>query len=249
LNDAASRARPRVLAFGTVYNEAHRVEPVLEGCEALVADGTFDECLVIDDGSTDETPSIIKRHPRLSSVRHPQNRGVGGSIRTGYRYALDHGFDVLTLFAMNGKDDPADARHVLAPILAGEADYVQGSRFLPGGSSDHLPPHRRVSIHTFTLAFSLLAKHRFSDCTNGFRAYKVALLRDPRIEWEQPWIGDRYELEYYVHFQTAYLGFRLVEVPVSKNYPNDNKSYSKIRPVDWLRMLRPMVYLRLGLRH
>jgi glycosyltransferase involved in cell wall biosynthesis len=247
-SEAIPRRRGRVLAFGLVFNEAHRVAPVLDACERLLDEGIADTFLIIDDGSTDGTAAILARHPRFAHIRHPSNRGAGASIRAAYRYALEHDFDVVTLFAMNGKDDPMQARHVLAPVLAGDADYVQGSRFLRGGASDHLPVHRRVSIHAFTLAFSALAKHRFSDCTNGFRAYRTAILRDPRVDWEQEWIGDRYELEYYIHFQVAYLGYRVVEVPVSKNYPNDNKPYSKIRPIDWLRMLRPMVYLRLGLR-
>ncbi len=244
----AAAPRPRVLAFGAVYNEAHRVGPVLARCDELLAGGVFDEVLIVDDGSTDDTPALIAAHPRIKCVRHETNRGASAAIRTGYAHAIDGNFDVLTLFAMNGKDDPADARTVLAPILAGSADYVQGSRFLPGGSSEHLPPHRRMSIHAFTLAFSALANHRFSDCTNGFRAYRTSLLRDPRLDWNQSWIGDRYELEYYMHFQAAFLGYRVAEVPVSKNYPNDNQPYSKIRPADWLRMLRPMVYLRLGMR-
>jgi glycosyltransferase involved in cell wall biosynthesis len=239
---------PRVLAFGLVFNEAHRVAPVLDACERLLDEGIADAFLIIDDGSTDDTAAILARHPRFVHIRHASNRGAGAAIRAAYRYALEKDFDVVTLFAMNGKDDPLEARRVLAPILADEADYVQGSRFLRGGSSENLPLHRRVSIHAFTVAFSALAKRRFSDCTNGFRAYRTSFLRDPRVDWEQEWIGDRYELEYYIHFQAAYLGYRLVEVPVSKNYPKDNQPYSKIRGIDWFRMLRPMVYLRLGLR-
>lgn len=236
-----------MLAFGPVFNEAHRIDPILTKCEQLLDEKIVDEFLIIDDGSTDGSSEMVARHPRFRCIRHATNRGAGATLRTAFHYAIDNGFDIVTLFALNGKDEPLDVKKVLEPILAGRADYVQGSRFLPGGSNLNLPPHRRISIHAFTAAFSLLAGHYFSDCTNGFRAYTTAFLTDPRNDWEQAWIGDRYELEYYLHYQAA-SRFRVAEVPVRKNYPTDNKSYSKIRPADWIRMLRPMVYMRLGLR-
>ena len=87
-----------------------------------------------------------------------------------------------------------------------------------------------------------------TESTNGFRAFRTALLRDPRINWRQQWL-DRYELEPYLLLKAITLGYRHCEVPVTKIYPPHQLGYTKMRPfVDWWSILRPVVYLGLGLR-
>lgn len=237
-----------VIAFIPVYNEEARLPSLLESYKPLLADGTVHELLVVDDGSTDRTPGIVRGFDYVSVVAHSQRQGCGDAIRSAYRHALAGGFDVFVIMAGNGKDDPAEIERLLEPIRAGRADYVQGSRFLHGGHSEGLPAHRNVAIRVFTWTFSLFLWRRFTDCTNGFRAYRTALLQDPRIRWDQPWLGHSYEIEFYMHYKAAQL-YRVVEVPVSKVYrPNPDGSYTKVRVRDWLTNLKPLVYLRLGVK-
>ena len=115
--------------------------------------------------------------------------------------------------------------------------------------SGGLPSHRNLAIRVFTLTFSLFVGQRFTDCTNGYRAYRTSMLRDERLDWTQDWLGS-YELEYYIHYKAIQLGYRVEEVPVAKVYrqPSADGSYSKMRARDWLVALKPLLYLRLGLK-
>ena len=90
---------------------------------------------------------------------------------------------------------------------------------------------------------------RCTDLTNGFRAYRLALLRDPRVNVWQAWL-DNYEYEYYVHWKAYTLGYKVAEVPVTKSYPpQKGVGYSKIRPFSgWWSMLRPFVLLALRIK-
>ena len=150
--------------------------------------------------------------------------------------------------AANGKDDPAESPRLIDQLQRGY-DYVQGSRYLEaGGASLNLPRGRDLMIRGYTLMFRLLTGFPASDVTNGFRAYRLSILDDPRIRLDQSWL-DRYELEYYVHWKVIELGYKVVEVGVSKTYPKGGGNYSKIRRVrDWWSILRPVVYLGLGLK-
>lgn len=240
---------PRVLAFLPVYNEETQVGPLLDKYQPVVAKGIVQEVVAVDDGSTDQTSEIMRRYPFCSVISHPTHQGCGDAIRSGYRYALEKGYDIFVIMAGNGKDDPAEIERLIAPILANEMDYVQGSRFLPGGYSQGLPQHRNVAIRVFTWTFSLFLLRRYTDCTNGFRAYRTAILRDPRLDWAQEWLGHSYEIEFYMHYKVAALGYRVSEVPVSKIYrPAKDGSYTKVRIRDWLTNLKPLFLLRLGLR-
>ena len=238
-----------VIAFVPVYNEETHIAELLDRFNPVLEAGTVQEVVVVDDASTDQTPAILRRYPNVTVITQQAHQGIGSSIRAAYRRALEGNYDVFVIMAGNGKDDPALIGRLLAPVLADKADYVQGSRFLPGGQSKGLPRHRYVAMRTFSLVFSLMVLHHFTDCTNGFRAYRTAVLRDDRIGWSQSWLGQGYELEYYIHYKVAQLGYRVTEVPVSKIYRRaPNGSYSKIRWADWPRMLRPLLYLRLGFR-
>jgi len=232
----------KVGAIIPVYNEKDRIGGVLE----RFAEGAVDAVVVVDDGSTDETPEIARRSKSIV-ITHPRRMGVGAAIRDGLARLREGGFDVAVVLAGNGKDDPAEIPRLLAPIRTGEADYVQGSRFFEGGSFKNLPWGRYFMIKGYTWLWSLLLLRRLTDVTNGFRAYRLAALQDPRVRLDQPWL-ETYDLEYYLHFKALSLGWKFREVAVSKNYPS-RTNYSKIRPLlDWWSIVRPLFYLRLGLR-
>ena len=166
-----------------------------------------------------------------------------------FQYALDHNYDALVIQAGNDKDDPLEIPALVAPLAANAADFVQGSRYLRGGGFGNMPRYRVLGTRIIhPLVFSIAARKRVTDSTNGFRALRTAILRDPRVDWRQPWL-DRYELEPYLLMKAIRLGFRHLEVPVTKIYPRHELGYTKMRPfVDWWSILRPVVYLGLGLK-
>lgn len=98
-----------------------------------------------------------------------------------------------------------------------------------------------------SLVFRLLTGFPATDATNGFRAFSTAVVGDERIRLHQTWL-DTYELEPYLLYQAIRYGWRVREAPVTKRYHRD-LGYSKMLPGrDWWRILRPILFLRLGLR-
>ncbi|MEW5701584.1 MAG: glycosyltransferase family 2 protein [Candidatus Zixiibacteriota bacterium] len=235
---------PKILACVFVYNEGEKLQATL----ARFPERRNYDVIVMDDGSTDEARAIIDHFPFVH-LRHDTNRGVGAAFRTAFAYALERGYDIFIPMAGNGKMHPEDIPSLLAPILEDGYDYVQGSRYMPGGFHEHLPQFRKLAIPIVTRLIGLLIGYRGgTDITCGFRAYKLALIRDPRLDINQSWL-DRYEMEYYIHYYAVTLGYRITEAPVAMRYPASKKNYSKIRVfTGWWSMLRPWVYLTLGLR-
>ena len=231
----------RVGAVLPLYDEGAAAADLVRRMPASVS-----AVFVVDNGSHDDGPELAER-AGATVMRLGRERAIGAAIRAGLVAASAAGCDVAVVMAASGKDRPEEIPALLSRIDEGY-DYVQGSRFMPGGTSANLPRVRGLLIHVFTWAFRLLTGFRGTDVTNGFRAYRLALLDDPRVDIEQGWL-DGYELEYYIHWKAITLGYRVVEVPVSKTYPARGRAYSKIRPVvDWWHMLRPALLLALHLR-
>src|SRR6266545_2323634 len=233
----------RVLAATFAFNEGEKIRRTLA---RHPSDRAYD-LLVVDDGSTDGALSSVDRRVRV--LRNDTNRGIGASMKQVFEYVLEQGYDVLVIHAGNDKDDPLEIPALLAPIAAGAADFVQGSRYLGGGGFGNMPRYRVLGTRVIhPLIFSIAARKRVTESTNGFRAFRTSILRDPRIDWRQPWL-DRYELEPYLLLKTIRLGYRHVEVPVTKIYPPHALGYTKMRAfVDWWSIIRPVVYLGLGLK-
>jgi len=233
----------RVLAATFAYNEGEKIRRTL----ARHPQGRSYDLLVHDDGSTDGALNGID--PSILVLRNETNQGIGASMKRVFQYALEHGYDVLVIHAGNDKDNPLEIPALLEPIARDAADFVQGSRYLAGGGFGNMPAYRVLGTRVVhPLISSLAARKRITESTNGFRAFRTALLRDPRIDWRQPWL-DRYELEPYLLLKAIRLGYRHVEVPVTKIYPPHEIGYTKMRPfVDWWSIIRPIVYLGLGLR-
>jgi dolichol-phosphate mannosyltransferase len=207
------------------------------------------EVVVVDDGSRDRSPELAERLG-FQVIRHTSNRGVGAAIRTGIEHARRAGgLEYVVIMSSNGKMHADEIPRVIAPILEGRADYVQGSRFLEGGRSLALSRFRRGAIPAFSAVASTILGRRFSDITCGFRAYRLGLFDDPRVNLAQPWL-DHYEAELYIHYYACRLGVRIVEVPVTIDYSHlAAKRHSKMAPViGWWSMLRPFLLLSTGMK-
>ena len=240
----------KILAIIPVFREIEKIGSVLKAFEP----GLVDEiCLVVDSPN----PRILQEIERGKSqtqvpvkiIRNPARKGIGHAIRQGYDYALSEGFNLIVVMAGNGKDDPHEIPRITGPILTEGFEYVQGSRFLPGGRRERNPYLRGVFSRLFPFLWTWLTGVRCTDVTNGFRAYETSILHDSRINVQQSWL-DRYQLEYYLHYKVLTLGYKFAERPVSKIYAYRHKGgYSHISPFkDWWQIVGPIVLLRLGIR-
>jgi dolichol-phosphate mannosyltransferase len=238
------------LAIIPIYGEASSIGTVLERFEP----GFVDEiCLVADSPS----PQTLKRveeagqkiNVPIHTIHNPGRKGIGYAIRQGYSYALDNKFDLIVVMAGNGKDDPREIPRLTTPILKEGIDYVQGSRFLPGGRRDENPFLRSIFTRLFPVVWTSMTGVHCTEVTNGFRAYRSSILADPQINVWQTWL-DNYELEYYLHYKALTLGYKFAERPVSKDYKEIRKGkYSHISPLkDWWQIVGPVFLLKLGVK-
>jgi dolichol-phosphate mannosyltransferase len=233
-----------------VYGENDHVCQVLSRFRKGLADTI---CLVVD-SPLKQVMDMVRETARQTGItvhiiKNRRRTGVGCSLRQGLRYLVQEGLDIAVIVAGNGKDDPSEIDRVVRPVLAGECDYVQGSRYLPGGKCVGAPFVRTVFNHLYPLFWSLVTGKRCTEVTNGFRSYRLSILRDHRINLDQYWLNG-YSLEYYLHYKVLSLGYRVKEVPVTKVYPFSNRGgYSKIQPLkDWWPIISPLILLFLGVR-
>jgi glycosyltransferase involved in cell wall biosynthesis len=135
------------------------------------------EVVVISDGSVDRTAEVAAEHG-AHVIRLPFNLGIGGAVQTGFRYAWEGSYDVAVRVDGDGQHDPAELARVLAPVLAGEADIVVGSRFAGEGDSEYRSSApRRVGIRVLAWIVSAIARQRLTDTTSGFQALNRRAIR------------------------------------------------------------------------
>jgi dolichol-phosphate mannosyltransferase len=243
--EARAKEKRRVICIAPAWNEGSRIARVVTRVPAEHVETS----LVVDDGSTDDTAAVAERSG-ATVIRNDRNRGVGAAIRAGLDHAREKGYEIAVIVSGGGKTPPEQISRLLEPILNGDADLAQGSRYTGGGEFIRMPLTRRWGTRAYTALFSLFVGRRVTDASSGFRAIRLTLLDDIRINLGQEWL-DRYELEPYLLFKAISLGHRVVEVPVTIEYPaaTEGVAYTKMRAVlDWWRIFRPVLFLVLGIK-
>lgn len=236
----------KIIAILPAYNEEKKIGRVVSGIKEEVEPGLIDTVLVVDDGSTDNTAEDAK-NAGCKVIKKSKNAGVGAAIRTGIDYALEHNFDIVLIMAGDDQDLPIEIPRVLEPIIKDDYDFVQGSRRLYGKRVINMPHFRRLTTKIYSFVFDFLVKTSVTDATNGFRAFKLGVLKDKRINLWQDWLNT-YELEPYLFYKVISCGYKVKEVPVTKKY-HEFEAYTKMVPIrDWWRILRPIIFLRLGIK-
>jgi glycosyltransferase involved in cell wall biosynthesis len=159
-------AEPRRIALVPARNEQGAIGDVVREIRGF--DPGLD-VLVIDDGSTDSTAELAAAAGAIV-LRLPFNLGIGGAVQTGFKYAVDHGYELAVRLDGDGQHDPAELPKLTGPLLRGEADIVVGSRFADPDPAYRPQLARRLGIGFFAAVVSLLVRQRVTDTTSGFQA-------------------------------------------------------------------------------
>jgi glycosyltransferase involved in cell wall biosynthesis len=213
---ALKQVQPKVIAAIPAYNEEKFIAEVVENALQYV-----DEVIVVDDGSTDRTAEAAENAGALV-VRHEVNKRYGGAIKTCFEFARQMDIEVLVTIDGDGQHDASDIPLALAPIKAGQADIVIGSRFMD--KENHVPLYRKFGIGVITLLFNIGCKTKVSDAQSGFRAYSwkaiqaIGNLKD-----------DDMAISVELLIKARRKNLKVVEIPISVKYHAESSTQNPVK--------------------
>jgi uncharacterized membrane protein YbhN (UPF0104 family) len=222
-----------VLLFLPAHDEAATVAEVVARVPTHVLGRTVD-CLVIDDGSRDDTGARA-RAAGAEVIRHDANLGLGATVREGLAEGRRRGAAAVVFCDADDEYDPTDLGAMVAPILAGEADYVVGDRF--GQGRPDMRPHRWLGNRLLTRLTSFVARRPLADAQSGYRALSPAAAAEAEIVHD-------YNYAQVLTLDLLAKGHRYAEVPIAYRHRRRGRSF--IEPVSYLRRVVPAVYRELN---
>jgi len=168
----------KILLIIPAYNESANIEGVVKRVTDFARTRTAYtlDYVVINDGSTDDTGDICRRNG-FHTVHLIQNLGIGGAVQTGYLLAQKLDYDIAVQFDGDGQHDLGSLDALVAPILAGESNFVVGSRFLSGESGFQSTKMRQLGIKIMSAIIRLTTRQKITDPTSGFRAADKKAIR------------------------------------------------------------------------
>jgi len=235
LHRVSTTAAQHLCVVIPVYNEQATLQTLLQRVTQTPApQGVRRTILVIDDGSTDETPAIINAHADRDDLRirtHETNMGKGAALRTGFKAALDAGADLILIQDGDLEYAPSDHALVLAPLLDGRADVVIGTRF-KGQTSRVLYFWHSVANRAITLLSNMLTNLNLSDIECCFKAFTREVAEKITIS------EDRFGVEPEIVAKVAHMRLhddgtprhaRVYEVPISYA----GRTYAEGKKIGW----------------
>lgn len=209
------------------FNEDQTILPLLHELYSVDFGLEF-ECIIVDDGSTVPTFSIIKpfldKHPNCRLYQHPRNLGKGCAIRTGFKHAKG---DYILIQDADMEYSPSDIPKLLAPVRKFGVKVVYGSRFLDG-NRDYNKAH--LSANIFLTKFTnWILKTRLTDMETGYKLISREVFSKFSLK------GQSFEIEPEMTLQIVSNGYNIIEVPISYNHRI--KGQAKINPTDGIEAL------------
>jgi len=202
-----------------VINEGERIRNLLRRMAALSVSAMAD-IIIVDGGSKDGSlalEALQAQGVRGLLVKTGPGK-LSAQLRCAYAFALQQGYAGIVTIDGNDKDDPEGIPRFIEALKAGY-DFVQGSRFVPGGVAENTPRSRDWAIRFIHAPMlSLASGFRWTDTTQGFRAYSRRMLLDPRVAPFRD-VFLTYELLAYLSYRGPRLGFRCIELPSIRRYP------------------------------
>ncbi|MDP9326916.1 MAG: glycosyltransferase family 2 protein [Actinomycetota bacterium] len=194
----------RLVVVSPAYNEAENVAAVIAAMPEKV-EGYHVIPVVVSDGSEDRTAEVARGAGALV-VQLPIRRGGGLALRVGYDIALQLDADIVVTMDADGQHLPEELPVMIAPILRGEADYVNGSRLL--GYFERESTIRHLGVHFFSRVVTILTGQRVTDISSGYRAARADLLRHLVLEQDQFWTSE-------ILIEALRHRARITEVPIT----------------------------------
>lgn len=205
---------PTILLAIPVHNEERYVSRVISETLRYI-----DRVLVVDDGSTDRTPSLLAEHP-VEVVRHGVNRGYGRAMQDMFRWAACDGYDWLITMDCDEQHEPASIPTFIEAIRRDDADVISGTRYLlPTPASDAPPADRRSINATITAELNRRLGLRITDAFCGFKAYRTEEVRRLTLDVD----GYDFPMQFWVQAVAARL--RITELPVRMIYNDPSRSF------------------------
>ncbi|MFH1278743.1 MAG: glycosyltransferase family 2 protein [Candidatus Eisenbacteria bacterium] len=207
----------RVLVLIPALNLADRIGSLLHSLRTLAPEA---EILVVDDGSTDGTAGAARAVEGVRVLVHPENRGKGAALRTGFEVALRERFDAVVTMDGDGQHPPKCVPEFVGHAEATGADLVVGTRERRG---TRMPLHRRMSNKMSTWFASKAAGTKLPDSQSGYRLVRT------RVIEAVPTRSDRYEMETEFLIGAARRGFRIEGMPIPTVYADERSHIHVLR--------------------
>ncbi len=204
----------RIIVSIPVYNEQKYVARVLDKVRQYA-----DMILVIDDGSTDDTPCLLAKQP-VDVIRHAENRGYGRSIRDAFRYSQCYQYDWLITMDCDEQHEPESLPDFYEAIAQDDADIISGSRYLEDVRCGDRPPEDRRAINAqITDMVNRCLGMNLTDTFCGYKAYRVSTLKHMHIN------ESGYAIPLQAWVMAAAADLRIKEVPINLIYNDPNRSF------------------------
>jgi hypothetical protein len=197
-------SRPRIVTISPAYNEAENVGAVIHAMPEEVEG--FDVISIVVDDCSDDGTAAAARSAGALVARLPIRRGGGLALRVGYDIALQLGAEIVVTLDADGQHQPEEIPILVKPIIADQADHVNGSRML--GDYERGALIRHVGVHFFSWLVTILTGQRVTDISSGYRATRASTLRSLLLEQDQFWTSE-------VTIEALRHHARIVEVPVT----------------------------------
>jgi glycosyltransferase involved in cell wall biosynthesis len=190
-----------------VYNEEQTLATIVN---RLLVLPQLLEIVIVDDCSTDRTPQILEmlsaKHGNIQAIRHERNRGKSEALKTGFRMTRG---EIVIVQDADLEYDPQEIPHVIAPIVAGQADVVFGSRFLVRKATRVLYFYHYVGNKLLTLCSNLATNINLTDVETCYKAFRGNIIRQMKLQSS----GFGFEIE--VTAKVAKLKCAIYETPIS----------------------------------